>query len=354
MNLPKPTPARRKDTMIRALGPTTRRGSRWAALLSGGLVSALLATVPALLRAADTAAPAAGPALVHFAFSKSLFADVNENDAKAAVKVYSRILASENGVSTGDGAVVLDGTNAIADALRHQQIDLLSLTTMEFLALEHLGLEGPLLVTTIRQSASEEFVLLVRESDTLRRVEDLQGRSLIVLTDVRASLARIWLEVLCREHGLGPEGNALAKITHGAKATLVVLPVFFGKVDACVVTRHGWELMGELNPQVKRQLRVLAVSPPVIPVLTCFPRGASDRLKQRILEAAESSVDKPSFKQLMALFKTERLVRQPLSVLASTRELVATHHRLGGGMNPAQPPVPDPVRPRSATEGSGQ
>jgi hypothetical protein len=177
---------------------------------------------------------------------------------------------------------------------------------------------------------TEEFVLLAREDGAIRKVEDLKGRSLIVSSGIRASLARIWLEVLCWERGLGPADQALATVTPASKATQVVLPVFFGKADACIVTRNGWDVMGELNPQVKKQLRVVAVSQPVVPAMTCFRRGFSETLKERIVETAEGSFTKPAFKQLMSLFKTDSLGRQPISVLESTRELVATYRRLCG------------------------
>jgi hypothetical protein len=186
--------------------------SRWTIHLSVGVVSALLATAPALHVVAGDGSPTAQPTQVHFAFSKSLFADVNENDAKAAVKVYAQVLGGEHGVSTGDGPVILAGTNAIAEALQHQQVDLLSVTAEEFIALEGLGLEGPLLVTSVRQSITEEFVLLARADGPIRNVEDLSGRSLIVFDAVRASLARLWLEVLCRERHLGPADQVLARI----------------------------------------------------------------------------------------------------------------------------------------------
>ena len=290
---------------------------------------------PRASRFAEEGSPTAQPTQVHFAFSKSLFADVNENDAKAAVKVYAQVLGGEHGVSTGDGPVILAGTNAIAEALRHQQVDLLSVTAEEFIALEGLGLEGPLLVTSVNQSITEEFVLLARADGPIRNVEDLSGRSLIVFDAVRASLARLWLEVLCRERHLGPADQVLARITPGMKPTQVVLPVFFGKADACIVTRYGWEVMGELNPQVQKQLRVVAVSPPVVPAMTCFHRGLSETLRQRILEAAEGSSAKPSFKQLMALFKTEGLGRQPISSLQSTREFIARYHQLCAGGSPS-------------------
>jgi len=271
--------------------------------------------------------------VVNLAFSYALFENVNISDAQAAVKVYAQSIGDESGFATAGVTTVLEGTNAIAEALRLKQVDLVSLTTEQFLAVEDSGLVGPLLMSSVKEQLTEQYVLLTRQESPIRTVEDLRGRRLIISSDIRASLARIWLEVLCREHGLGPADTALARILPVGKVSLVVLPVFFGQADACVVTRNGFDVMGELNPQVQKQLRVVAQSQPVVPSVSGFRRDFPEAFKQRILAAAVNSCKKRSFEQVMALFKTDRLVVQPVSVLASARELLATYHRLCASTN---------------------
>jgi len=329
--------------------PLTRQRTR----LVAGFLATFLIAVLALPAVAGDADRTNGLVTVHFAFSKLMFNDVNENDAKAAMKVYTRTIGEENGIDTGSGPIFLDGTSAIAEALRLGQIDLISLTAEEYLALESRGLEGPFLLSKVNQTFTEEYVLLVREDSGIRNLEDLRGRSLIISSDMRAALAPIWLEVLCRGHGLGPAAQVFTKITPASKPTQVVLPVFFGKTDACIVTRNGWEVMAELNPQVKNQLWVVAKSQPIIPGMSCFRRGLPEAIKQRIIIAAVGSYTKPSFKQLMALFKTEELSCQPVAVLDSTRQLLATYHQLCAGTNQAGPIAPEAGVNQGATEGKG-
>lgn len=319
---------------------------RWRARLA----SLFIVAVAALPVAAKDAGRTNELVAVHFAFSKAMFKDINENDAMAAMKVYSKNIGDEGGVDTSFGPIYLDGTNAIAEALRRKQIDMISLTSEEYLALEDQGLSGPLLLSTVNQTVIEEYVLLARNDSPVRSIEDLKGHSLIVANDIRASLVPIWLEVLCRQHGLGPANQVFAKITSASKTTQVVLPVFFGKADACVTTRNGWEVMGELNPQVKKQLRAIAVSAPVVPGMACFRRDLSEPLKERILKTAESSRGKPSFMQLMALFKTDQLSRQPVSVLTNTRQLMATYHQLCAGTNDSKATVQASGMTTSQTE----
>ena len=138
-----------------------------------------------------------------------------------------------------------------------------------------------------------------------------------------------------------------------ANASQAILPVFFGKADVCIATRNGWTLMGELNPQVKDQLRTLAVSPPVVPGMSCFRRDLADTLKQRLLKAALDSQVNPLFKQVMALFKIDELSRQPVSVLADTRRLVARYHQLCDGTNDLKAARLETIHALGATESKG-
>jgi hypothetical protein len=86
--------------------------------------------------------------------------------------------------------------------------------------------------------------------------------------------------------------------------------------------------MGELNPQVRVQLRVLATSPALIPGFSFFRRGTSPKLKGLVQRAVASSQGKPAFRQILTLFRLSGIVEQPESVLESTRKLVTKYKDL--------------------------
>lgn len=117
----------------------------------GGLI-ALLSAVVAVVHGAEFGALTRDQRVVQFAFSKSLFKDVNENDSRAALKVCAPSIANDNGINVDGVPMLVDVTNAMARALGLGQIDLLSLASSDFFALESLGLEGSSLRTMIHQA----------------------------------------------------------------------------------------------------------------------------------------------------------------------------------------------------------
>jgi len=267
---------------------------------------------------------------VRFCMSSRMFREVNENDARASVKAYAKEIAESRGLIADPNPRVFTGTDELTKLLKRGEADLVSLPTPEFLALEENLVTGPFLLSLINGSDCEEYVLLVRADSGVNTLSDLKGRRVLVLDSLQGSLAECWLEVLLGKQVLAPPETFFSRVTLITKTSQTVLPVFFHQSDACVITRQGFALMGELNPQVTKQLRVLAASPQLVPHLTCFRVGFDTLLKEKIVAAITDANTTTTGKQLMNIFQCDRIEKRPLSMLQSTRELLAAYARLHG------------------------
>ena len=90
----------------------------------------------------------------------------------------------------------------------------------------------------------------------------------------------------------------------------VILPVFFGKTDAAVVKRYGWETMKEMNPQLAAQLQILTNSPSLPDAVICLNKGVRETPFQDDLVRgmAELHTD-PQGQQILLLFRTDKWCR---------------------------------------------
>lgn len=262
---------------------------------------------------------------VRFGIAREVFRDVNNNDAAVAVAAYSKTVGDDYGLPAR--VVLLEGPQALRNALKRNEIDLINISPAQLLDIDREDVEGPFLVSSSGPSPFEQYVLLVRTDGPIKNVRDLRGRSLVRSDDLRSSLAAIWLEVLLHQHGLASR-DALGRVEIATRPTQAVLPVFFGKYDACVTTRAAWEVMGEMNPQVKAQLHAIAESPPVVSGMALFRRGIPTAMKQRILDVIGASARKPSFQQLMTLFKITNVTVQPASAFDSALQLLASYRAI--------------------------
>lgn len=299
-------------------------------ILSSVIAAGLILAWSVALRADDVTP-------VRIGFSVGVLGDVNENDAMAAVRVWAQALAQERGIPADPQPKILRGLSEIESALTNHAIECINLTTEEYAALHgRYGLET-LIVAVKRNVITEQYVLLVPRASQVQRLADLRGRKLGMLRSSRASLAPMWLDTLLAQEKLGRAADFFSQIEPASKITKVVLPVFFHQLDACVVTRSGFDTMIELNPQTGQQLRVLAISPAMVPEEFCFRSDYRSPLRAKLLTEFTQWHTSAAGKQILTLFQSDSLQERPASCLDTALELIALHERLVGAPKPIDP-----------------
>jgi ABC-type phosphate/phosphonate transport system substrate-binding protein len=299
--------------------------------------------LPFVITAPDTVAVGANQPAVRFGLSSRLFREVNENDARMSVKAYSKQIADSRGLVADPNPRFFSSIPELTKLLISGAVDIVALPTQEFLALEQNLVVGPLLINIINGVDYQEYVLLARFDGGINALSDLKGRRVSVLDNLQGNLADIWLDVLLGQETLAPPEAFFSSVTRPIKVSQTVLPVFFHQSDACVVTRQGFVLMGELNPQITNQLRILATSPQLVSSLTCFRAGFEPSLKENFVTAMITAHTAPAGRQLMTIFQCDRTEVRPLSRLQSSQELLATHARLRGNTD-GSAPAPTPTK----------
>lgn len=312
----------------------------WFVAITGGVVADQ-----------DLSAPAPP---FHIAFSGSMFTDINVNDAKAALKAWSVTVAKERQINTDPEPLIVDDTRELAGLLRSNRVDAVEMTVAEYATLSQVARFDPLFVASTKGQIAEEFVVLVHRDSPIKTLADLQGRHLNLYAHYRAGLARTWLDIELVQAGLPAVPEFLGQLTPKAKLSQVILPVFFRQVDACLVTRSGFEIMTELNPQTGKQLKVIAESPGIVPAVFCFRADVPEATKEPYIAGLRELHQHASGQQVLTIFHREKLEEHPASCLQSALELVSTHRRLCEGTNPIQVATRQPDLQPEGKEGPGK
>jgi ABC-type phosphate/phosphonate transport system substrate-binding protein len=301
---------------------------RWKNVCGFFALLFLLAGSVQLLSVADSSSADNPDTLLRVGFSKSMFSDVNENDVKAAMKVWVQVLMKEHGLPLDPQISVLSGLEEISRALRGKLLDAISLTTDEYWALENEMKSSHAVVGEFDGHVTEEYVLLVHRESGIERIGDLRGRTIAFFLNQRMSLASAWLDTLLVKAGMERASKHFSRITQMNKLPRVILPVFFHQNDACVVTRRGFKTMSELNPQVGQQLKIIASSPELVPAAFFFRGDFSHSIRDKALAELEKIHTSPAGQQALTVYQSGRLEVHPISILNSAFELLDSHRRL--------------------------
>ncbi len=148
------------------------------------------------------------------------------------------------------------------------------------------------------------------------------------------------MDSLLAGEGLPLKEEFFGAILEKEKANRAVLPVFLKQKGACVVTRAGFETMSELNPQLKKSLRVLAQSPNYVSTVICLRRGCDPELGLNVRSALGALHEDMVGKQLLMAFRIEEFQAYKPGCIQSVRALFERH---GGAREPRgrsrQPPL---------------
>jgi len=303
------------------------RGAALRLMLLGWLVTLATPAQPTAL--GDISADGLRHGRLRSVASGRVFADVNRNDARAALKVWFDMVARERGYGLDSTVDILDSVAEIRERLRNHTVELLTLGARDYLELESSNLIVPVL-TDARTigGALYSYVLLVNPSSGATSVASLRGKNVLVSARGSGETGKAWLEVLLGREKLGRAAPFLGSVRAAAKPQACILPVFFGSVDACVVDEVNLHLAEEMNPQLG-QLRVLARSRPMIESVITVPADPRPYQKE-LIDSMLSLHENPRGRQLLMVFKTDRLVRIQPGDLDAARELWKDYSRLAG------------------------
>ena len=255
-------------------------------------------------------------------YIQSQFHGVNQGDAEAAIKTLARTIGVIVGYDVKLTVRDFETAHHFAQVLSTQPVNLIILDSWNYLEIHHEKAMEPMFVTTDQGRVFTRYVLLVRDGSRIQDVSDLHGKSLNLISGQSSKIARHWLDsVINTRQAIEPEAF-FGAIEYLPNPLATVLPVFFGKKDAALVNAAQFELMTELNPQLK-VLQPLAASEPMLGAVICISRQgwSSARFKSDLIDVLTDLHTIPAGKQILTLFKTGRLVPYRPSYLDAVREL---------------------------------
>jgi len=269
--------------------------------------------------------------------SKQALNHINQDDASAAFKVWFDVVGREKGFILDSKADVVDNVREIRERLQSHTVDILVLDVAEYLELEGSRLIVPVLTHArgVHEGALYSYVLLVNPSLAATTIAGLRGKKILVSARNGSNAGTVWVDVLLGKEKLGRAASFFASINVPDKPQACILPLFFGRADACVLDEVNLNLAKEMNPQLG-QLRVLARSRPMVESVIAMPTEPHPYQKE-LMDAMLSLHEDPHGHQMLMVFKTDRLVRIQPGDLDSARELWRDYDRLPG--SPPNRPV---------------
>jgi ABC-type phosphate/phosphonate transport system substrate-binding protein len=255
-------------------------------------------------------------------FSLDLFEGADARDATAAIEIYAKEISSLGGNKYTINAVVFENTSGLVNAVRRGSVQLVVLPTLDFFNAKTLCALEPAAIATGREAYGDEYVLLVHQASAAATLPDLKGKSICVLSNARGEIMRRWLEAEWLRAKLPPASEKLYKLKEVAKESQAVMAVFFRQSDACTVTRSCLQTMTEMNPQLKRDLKIVRTSPRLLYSIFCVVEGMDAADRAGLMETITGMNGSSAGRHILTMFQLHRVVLYQPEFIRTMAELV--------------------------------
>lgn len=246
---------------------------------------------------------------LHMGFYLSSISEIaNRSDIEVSLNFWAKDLfemeaKKRNFAITSSSAVLFDRIEDMKEAFENGNLDMI--------------IAPPLLISRYfeRKDLSDGFMgllegkklegllLIARIDKNINRVKDLRGKRLMIIEN--DELADIFLDTLTlKEHQQSYKNMGLS-IQPQKKSNRIVLDVFFDKADIGVIYSSSYEIMAELNPDIKNKIKILAEYPIKSKNFSFFRKDYP--LIGALTKVAMSFPTNPRARQILEVFKTPEI-----------------------------------------------
>jgi len=241
-------------------------------------------------------------------FAENSFHNIKIEDATATAQILANHIKNLKKLKNNFIVKIAKNDKEILEMCK-DDFDLVLITTEQYLRLKKsLPLEP---FTTNYTDGSYGFIyhLIVNKNDSINDISQLKGETIFIQAHTNDQAATLFLNKLLKEASLKSADKFFKEIIIDSKATNVLLPVFFKKAKACMITNSSLKLLSELNPSLKNQIRILYSTNPIILGFTCLNANKKNDEAYKIFKEVLPTLNENEYgKQFLNLFGAEKLV----------------------------------------------
>ncbi|MBN1552911.1 PhnD/SsuA/transferrin family substrate-binding protein [bacterium] len=266
---------------------------------------------------------------LNFGFPKSVLPELNERDAKAAIKVWTEDVIETKQYNYKTGFFIYQDVNTLIQALIEGQINIAPLPPIDYIEQSKIFTLYPAVCAKITESVLDRFVLLVRKDSQFTRIQDLENRSLLLKQDSPQSVLDTWLEVMLNESGLPRSDRFFSKIVRKERENQLIFPLLLKQADCCIMAMSAFHTMSELNPQLNIQLIHLVTSDSLLASnIFIYTEQLDKTVRNDVTTFALNWEKSKATEQIQTIFRFNELVPYKDKYMENIRSLLERYNRI--------------------------
>lgn len=223
---------------------------------------------------------------------------------------------------------IYENSEDLANAIARKEINSFFGSPLEFLRSESSFLKEPLASAIFGEKSKAKVLVVVRNDSGIQSLDQLKGKKLSAHNLIINDVAGLYLETLLLERGHPPMERFFSEIIFSETSNRAFVDLFFNKVDASIMTETQYEVASELNPQLRKQTRIIESSEPYLIFIAALtkttPTEAANNIKNNLYNIHKT----PKGRHVLNLMRMQAFVEVSVKDLDNLRVLVAKNKRL--------------------------
>ncbi|MET0072200.1 MAG: PhnD/SsuA/transferrin family substrate-binding protein [Candidatus Thiodiazotropha sp.] len=175
-------------------------------------------------------------------------------------------------------------------------------------------------------SIKPNYVLLVRRDSGINSLEGLRDKKLIIPSGHMVGLRFLDVELL--RAGIPVAAESFSEVRYTNETNAAIINLFFGQVDAALVTDFSYEVASELNRQIPKTLQIIRTSQPLIHMVIAIRKEFPPHLVEKYLPFAELLNKFPRLRYLKKNFRFEGVKKITSDDLLTLKKLNTEYAQL--------------------------
>lgn len=166
------------------------------------------------------------------------------------------------------------------------------------------------------------LIIISRSDLNIKSNKELANKK--ILMDTKNNLHSLYINNLFLKY----IGNKKANTIYSRSYQKSILDLFFKKADVAIVTQKSYDISVELNPQIAKKVSILRKTNIKDVQLGFFRKSLDEKLKRSMGKAGQELNFSDDGKQLLTLYKTEKIVETNMEILIPIKELLNNYKKL--------------------------
>ena len=237
---------------------------------------------------------------LHIGYYTNSFTDVSKEGLLIANNMYMNELI--NDINYTVKSKIYEDFNEISKDINSNKLDYITASGLDFV--RYFDMDK--LTDGFRQGyldgSKEMFIIIVSQNSTIKNVSDLYNKKIAMQKNDLIAQLYVENKILEKYKKL----NVFFDLYPTKQRAL--LKLFFGKVDAAIITNKSFELLRELNPQIGKKVRVLKKTNIIAKSFGFLSKSLNEKSRILINQQVQSLHKTIRGKQILNIFKTDSIV----------------------------------------------